>query len=254
MSGELPGGIAFELSPAPVKWGEERLTLRHPDGGAEEVALHDYTRVYGVPGLYEAVVQEALDCRSPAVTAAHAAAAVGDLGLDPATVRVLDVGAGNGVVGDELAAHGFRRMFGTDLLPAAADGAVRDRPALYEHYLAADLADPADPVHEAIERWDPQLLACAGALGGGHMSTVALARALNALSEPAIAVLTAGEGWLDESAADGLGAFVTAALADGTLEELRRERFRHRLTMSGDQIHYVALTLRVAGELALPRA
>ncbi len=238
-SGRIPDGRTFELGRDPVEFGEERIDLIDADGARRSVNLHDYATVYDTPGLYEAVVQEALRCRSPEVTAVRAAAALDGLGLRAAETRVLDIGAGNGVVGEHLAAHGFQRIFGTDLLAEAERATRRDRPAVYERYLAGDLTDPDDPLQAAIVSWRPQLITCAGALGGGHMSAIALTRAFAALTEPAIAVLTVAEERLDADE-DGLGAF----LADSSLRELGRERFRHRFTMAGDPVHYLALTYR----------
>ncbi len=62
------------------------------------VHLHDYDRLYEVPGLYEHIVQQLLCCRSPQVAAGGLALALGRLELDPADLAVLDVGAGAGLV------------------------------------------------------------------------------------------------------------------------------------------------------------
>src|SRR5438309_11033633 len=66
----------------------------------ELVHLHEYTRIYAVPGLYEHVVQERLQCRSPEVAAAGFLRAAARLGLEPGSMTVLDVGAGTGLVGE----------------------------------------------------------------------------------------------------------------------------------------------------------
>ena len=103
--------------------------------------LHDYPALFAVPGLYEAVVQEALRCRAPEVVAALLAGAA-----DGAPLRVADLGAGNGVSGEALRAHGLDPVVALDLLPEARAAALRDRPGLYRDYLAADAAalGPAD--------------------------------------------------------------------------------------------------------------
>lgn len=244
MRGELPDGRSFELSPGTPAFGEERIAVIEADGGREEMALHDYDRVYAVPGLYEAVVQDALRCLSPAETGRRAEEAVRALGLEPEEMRVLDVGAGNGVVGTELAERGFRHVFGTDLEPEAEAAARRDRPGVYDRYVAGDLADAGGTLLAAIAEWEPNAMTAAGALGGGHMGALALANAFDALSQPAISVLTVAEARLEATAEEGLGALVAERVAAGTMEELGRERFRHRLSMAGEPVYYYAIALR----------
>ena len=48
--------------------GREVIRVRHDDGRVEELRLHDYDRLYALPGVYEQIVQERLGCRSPAGT------------------------------------------------------------------------------------------------------------------------------------------------------------------------------------------
>ena len=71
------------------------------DAGSDEeiVHLHDYERLYRVPGLYEHVVQELLGCRSPQVAADALADALTALGREPSEVVLLDLGAGTGLAG-----------------------------------------------------------------------------------------------------------------------------------------------------------
>lgn len=88
--------------------GRERILVRFDDDSAEELALHDYERLYAIPGLYEEIVQVQLGCRSPQVIASMLAAALDGLGWARSDVRALDVGAGNGVSGEALLAEGIR--------------------------------------------------------------------------------------------------------------------------------------------------
>ena len=100
------------------------------DGRERTIRFHDYHEIYDVPGLYERIFHDHLECRSPAEV-------VGLLGerlradrADPAQLSVLDVGAGNGIVGQELRALGVRALVGVDILPQAAAAAARDRPGV----------------------------------------------------------------------------------------------------------------------------
>lgn len=244
MQGELPGGERFALLPGSPAFGEERIRLTREDGEVEDLALHDYHRVYSVPGLYEAVVQDSLDCRSPEMTAQNALEAVRGVGMSPGAMRVLDVGAGNGVVGTELRERGFTRLFGTDLVPEAEGATSRDRPGVYERYVTGDLADRQGPLVAEIAEWEPTILTAAGALGGGHMSAIALGNALDSLAEPGFAIMTIGENRLDATSEDGFGAFLSERVAAGRLDEVSRERFRHRLSMAGEPVYYLVIVLK----------
>jgi hypothetical protein len=56
----------------------------------EMVHLHEYSRIYPVPGLYKNVVQDWLRCRSPQVAVEGFLRAVAELALAPNTLTVLD--------------------------------------------------------------------------------------------------------------------------------------------------------------------
>ncbi len=60
-------------------------------------------------------------------------------GVSAETLRVLDLGAGNGIMAEELRAVGAEHAVGVDILSEARDAAERDRPGLYADYLVADL-------------------------------------------------------------------------------------------------------------------
>ncbi len=99
----------------------EYIVLRGMGVDEETVRLHDYPRLYAVPGLYEHVVQELLGCRSPQVAADGLAHALERLGLDPADVPLLDLGAGTGLVGELVRGLGATTVIGLDALDAARE-------------------------------------------------------------------------------------------------------------------------------------
>jgi hypothetical protein len=92
----------------------------HEAGAREEVVhLHDYERIYGVPGLYEHIVQQLLQCRSPQTAARGLARALDQLALDPAEIVLLDLGAGTGIVGELAKGLEVGTVIGVDALGAA---------------------------------------------------------------------------------------------------------------------------------------
>jgi len=222
----------------PPQLDGEYLALRDPGSDEEIVHLHDYERLYRVSGLYEHVVQELLACRSPQVAADALADALTDLALDPSEVVLLDLGAGTGIVGELASAIGISTIIGLDTLDAARTACLRDRPGIYCDYLVGDLAAPGPELLTILERHRPTALISAGALGGTHASGSALTNALALLRTASPVVFTIDERWTRTDAPAGLRTLVTRLLATDQLRLLRRSRFQHRLSTSGNPIHY----------------
>ena len=224
------GGVRL-LGP-PVVNGEYIALGEH-----EIVHLHEYTRIYAVPGLYEHVVQERLRCRSPQVAAAGFLRAVAGLGLEPGSMTVLDVGAGTGVVGELLRQGGVAQVVGVDALPAARVASLRDRPGVYADYVVGDFSHDG-ALGEDLRPYALGGLVSAGAFGGTHATPQALRNALAALPPGAPVAFTIDERWMDASDPDGFGAAVERLVAGGDLAVLERTRFQHRVTTTGEPVFY----------------
>ncbi|WP_254647212.1 class I SAM-dependent methyltransferase [Streptomyces sp. GbtcB6] len=203
----------------------------------ETVHLHEYTRIYAVPGLYEHVVQERLQCRSPQVAAEGFLRAATSLGLEPESMTVLDVGSGTGLVGELVRGSGAARVVGVDALPAAREACLRDRPGVYADYVVGDF-QLGDGLREALRPYAFGGLVSAGAFGGTHATPRALVNALGVLPSGAPVAFTIHEQWMDEADPDGFGVAVERLVADGRLELLERTRFQHRVTTTGEPIFY----------------
>jgi len=199
----------------PPQLDGEYLALRDPGSDEEIVHLHDYERLYRVPGLYEHVVQDLLGCRSPQVAADALADALTALGRAPSEVVLLDLGAGTGLVGELARRIGISRIVGIDALAAARAACLRDRPGVYCDYVIS-----------------------AGALGGTHASSAALVNALGLLPAGGPVVLTIDERWMQNGAPGGFRTLLASLLDSGQLRLMRRSRFRHRLSTSGTPIQY----------------
>src|SRR3546814_7011235 len=97
--------------------------LDHEDGRSEHIRFHDYDSIYGIPGLYEQIFYERLKCDSPRFLAQLLNQVLAQSGDDLNRQRVLDFGAGNGMMGEELARYGVSRLVGADI-SAAAEAAL----------------------------------------------------------------------------------------------------------------------------------
>jgi predicted TPR repeat methyltransferase len=193
--------------------------------------LHDYERLYALPGLYEQIVHDRLGCRSPAELAGMLARAADGLGWPRAQLRVLDIAAGNGVSGEALAAEGLHPVLGTDIVPSAREAALRDRPGLYDRYLTLDLLRLADAERAEVVALRANALSCVAPVGehASELPPAALVAAAALLAPDALAVYM-------HDPHRGAPDAVTSALwreAGIDAEELVRRRYVHRYTVNG---------------------
>ncbi len=212
--------------------GTERIAVYHEDGTVEEVALHDYARVYALPGVYEQIVQEDLGCRSPAHLAGMLAGALQALGREPSQARVIDVAAGNGVSGEALRAAGMDVVLGTDLVPEARDAALRDRPGVYDEYLTLDLTRLSAEQAEHVRSLRADALTCVAPVGTqpGTVPPEVIAAACRLLEgEPLVATLHDPRHGDPDPLSERF--FATHAGAEATL--LDHERYLHRFLITG---------------------
>ena len=237
---------AVELESVPGRnQAEEVLTVTYADGTSDTMRLHEYDRVYAVPGLYEEVVQHRLECASPERISAAVADRAAAAGREPPDLRVFDLGAGNGVVAEELRGRGVQTLVGLDNAAEARTAAERDRPGLYAEYLVGDLADhPRVPA--VIDAHDLNCLVAVGALGMGHITATSFDAAWRRFPPGAWLGVTVPEDLVDPGTSD-FGDYLEAETTAGRLELLERERYRHRLLMDGSEVFYVALVGRRAG-------
>ena len=215
--------------------------------GHEIVHLHDYPRIYAVPGLYEYIVQERLQCRSPQVAAEGLLREITRLGLDPGSMSVLDVGSGTGLVGELVRDGGVARVIGIDALAQARTACLRDRPGVYADYLVGDLGSGSGTLPARLRAYAFDGLISAGAFGGTHAPPAALVSALSVLPAGAPVAVTIDERWMDRSDPDGFGAAVELLVGRGVLVLSERERFQHRVTTTGEPIFYELILATTGG-------
>jgi hypothetical protein len=222
---------------------QEALVVTHADGRTERFRLHEYSRVYALPGLYEEVVQRRLQCASPRQLAEHVVTCTRAAGLEPGELGVFDLGAGNGVVGEELRARGVTRLVASDSAAAARDAALRDRPGLYAEYLVGD-TDDLPQVADLVRAHELNGLVAAGALGLGHISAGSFHRLWSVFEDDAWFAVSLHEDLAEPGGSD-FGDYLAEFERRADWGEIVvRERFRHRLTMAGEPIHYVAIVAR----------
>jgi hypothetical protein len=217
--------------------GQEVIRVRHADGRTEELRLHDYDRLYALPGVYEQIVQDRLGCRSPAELAGMLGHAADGLGWDRTAVRVLDIAAGNGVSGEALQAAGLHPVLGTDIVESAREAALRDRPGLYDQYLTLDLLALTADERAAITALGANALSCVAPVGvhGSELPPPALVAAASLLAPDALVVYMHDprRGVPDAMTAEVWAAGLGRAGTDVQAEVLERRRYVHRRTVNG---------------------
>ena len=233
---DLLDGLVVDEASDRVRWLAE-------DGSLRETGMHDYAALYAVPGLYEAVYYLALEGRSPRLLAAALADAVPE--AERPQRRVLDVGAGTGVVGEALADAGFRRISGTDLEPASALALQRDRPEVYGAVRTLDLTALTADDRRWVEEVAPDVVTVAGAVGFGHMPVEAFVALSRLLPAGVLLALTVAR---DLEQAPELAAHA-ALLLGPAYEVVGRREGVHRKGPDGP-MEVAALVLRRTGTAA----
>ena len=215
------------------------------DGEIRRIRFHDYNEIYNLPGLYEQLFYHELKCVSPTLLTELLTDTMAETGVDPGTIDALDIGAGNGMVGEELANRGIRSIVGVDIIQEAADAAERDRPDVYDDYFVEDLTDRPPAVERTIEERGFSCMTTAAALGFGDIPPLAFAIALNLLADDAWVAFTIKDRFLDEDAEEsGFSTLVNRLCDEGRLEVLAKRRYRHRMAVDGRELHYVAVVAR----------
>lgn len=232
--------IVFPDYVGDVAQNEEWFELRS-DRGTKKLRLHDYGDIYSLPGLYETLFYEKLECDSPKTVCGLVLETMKKEGRDPRDLRVLDVGAGNGMVAEELRTIGANYAIGVDIIEEAAEAAERDRPGVYDEYLVADLTALTAKQQEVLESSRLNCLASVAALGFDDIPPLAFANAYNVIETGGLISFCLKEDMVSGSDSSGFSRLIDEALVEGAIELKSEQRYRHRLSSKGDPLYYVAM-------------
>ena len=164
-------------------------------------------------------------------------------------LSILDVAAGNGIVGAELRKQladkpGIRSLMGTDLLDSARSAALRDRPDVYDDYIVADLTRPQEL--QLPTSSDVVVICAALGPGYGDLPLEAVDGAIALLREGGLLALTVNAGNGRAGSSPRWQKFMASINESGgghweCLEEVVRRRYKHRKNVQGEWIEYMAL-------------
>ena len=210
-------------------------------GGKRKIRFHDYDEIYQVPGLYEQIFYDRLKCVSPSKVASILASAVKQYQDNFTELRILDLGAGNGMMGEELKEHGVSRLIGVDIIPEAYDAAVRDRPGVYDAYYIEDFTKLEDDKKEEISSWQCDCMVTVAALGFSDVPAKAFLEAFNIIRKEAWVAFNIKETFFDISDKSGFSKMIRELIFSKYLDIYYIERYRHRLSIEGEPLYYFAI-------------
>lgn len=219
------------------------------DGQWQRIRFHDYGRLYEHPGLYEQVFYERLECSSHRRVSSMLADVLRERGQASAYLRVLEVGAGNGVVAQELRQLGISRITGVDIIPEARDAAQRDRPGVYDEYFVCDLTNLDAAEQAALQALRPNALVTVAALGYGDIPPAAFEAAFNLVAPGAWIAFNAKLTFLSARDESGFASLLRKMIAADIIEIEAYRVYCHRRSMRGDRLYYAALVARKRADI-----
>jgi SAM-dependent methyltransferase len=211
-------------------------------GGKRKIRFHDYDEIYQIEGLYEQIFYDRLKCTSPSKVAAILESAVKQYQDNFTELRILDLGAGNGMMGEALKKHGVSRLIGVDIIPEAYDATIRDRPGLYDAYYVEDFTKLDDDKKEEIISWQCDCLVTVAALGFGDIPAKAFIEAFNIIKSEAWVAFNIKDTFFDISDDSGFSKMIRELIFSKYLDVYYIERYRHRLSIEGEPLYYFAIT------------
>ena len=220
---------------------DEAFFYLQEGGEQHRIRFHDYDVIYQRPGLYEQIFYDRLKCQSPTKVAAILRSAVEQSGGQSSTLRVLDLGAGNGIMAEELRRLGVARLVGADIIPEAYEAYLRDRPGAYDDYLVVDLAAPDKEDLLELESWSFDCLTTVAALGFGDIPAEAFVNAFNLIEANGWVAFNIKDTFLAQTETTEFSRVVRQLVFTDYLEIHHLERYRHRLSIDGEPIFYYAI-------------
>ncbi len=223
-----------------VEQGREQFIVEY-EGHEETILAHDYDSIYRVPGLYEYLFYENYKCSSPGVISSMLEQVVEDSSMEMSDLTVLDVGAGNGMVGEKLKDAGTGSLLGIDIIEEAAEAAERDRPGVYKEYFVEDLIELPEDVEKKIEQAEPNCMTVVAALGFDDMPPGAFVAGYNLITTPGWIAFNIKDQFLTDNDTSGFSRLINRITSEGLFEPRARRRYLHRYCQDFTPLHYYAI-------------
>lgn len=223
---------------------DETYFFLQGSGKQRKIRFHDYDEIYQVPGLYEQLFYDRLKCTSPSKVASILESAIKQSEDHFTELRALDLGAGNGMMGEELKKRGVSRLIGVDIISEAYEATIRDRPGLYDAYYVEDFTKLDAEQRDDIASWQCDCMVTVAALGFGDIPTTAFVEAFNIIKEQGWIAFNIKESFFDNSDKSGFSKMTRELIFSEFLDVYHIERYRHRLSIEGEPLYYFAIAGR----------
>ncbi len=214
------------------------------DGVSKKIRFHDYDEVYSIPGLYESIFYEHMKCSSPGVVCEMLRRGLESHGTSPSSLSVVEIGAGNGMVGIELQQLGVPKIIGVDILIEAKLAAYRDRPEVYDDYYAIDLTNVPEEIEQSILKERLNTLVSVAALGFDDLPPLAYAKAFNMITEQGWIALNIKDQFFSSDDDSGFDKLLKRMIKEDILTILKKEKYCHRLAIDQTPLNYFAVVGR----------
>ncbi len=210
------------------------------DGITRKFRFHDYNEIYAIPGLYERIFYQELECCSPKVVCQLLLDQLEDKGILPSDLTVFEIGAGNGMVAEEMKTMGIENIIGSDIIMEAKIAAYRDRPDVYTDYFTVDLTNVPEEVEEKIREYKINAMVTVAALGFDDIPPRAYAKGFNFVKNNGWIAFNIKNDFVNKSDSTGFQRMIHRMEEDGIFEVCAKKEYRHRLSTNQTPLPYFA--------------
>lgn len=239
-SSSWKGQVRFPRNSERLSQTEEWCEVRE-SGSWKRVRFHDYDEIYRHPGLYEYLFYQEMKCQSPERVVHLLGETCSELKVKKSELRVIELGAGNGIVGEYLRSYGAGYVLGIDIIEEAKVAAERDRPMVYDDYLVADLSQLSPETKSSIEAANPTCLVCVAALGFGDIPPKAYYNALSFIPSGGLLAFNIKADFLKPSYHHGFSELIRRMNETEIIRIEALQRYRHRINVNGEPLFYTAM-------------
>lgn len=205
----------------------------------EKVRFHDYDKIYQIEGLYEKIFYEKLQCESPRVLSEMLFNAIEKEQENPKELRILDFGAGNGMVGERLSEFNPELIVGVDILEEAKMAQQRDRAEVYDDYHVLDMGELESAEAEQLKAYDFNTLITVAALGFDDIPPQSLINSFNLIEENGWFAFNIRDKFLTQKDNTGFSEVIDW-LSEEHLAIKDEKKYLHRYSVAGEPLEYIA--------------